>query len=900
MAKLSNINGKFAVEDTGAIRFSDQTGTTGQILKSNGNSAPTWVDPNTVGTGPWLPLAGGVVSGPTTFQSSLTVGGLLTGANATFNGLMKLDAGGILQFAANTATPSMGVAIHRSAADTLNFVTASTNRLTIDDDGNVGIGIDTPTLVAGKIVHIHGVAAGVHLTDTASGTTSGDGGYVAFDNPNLYIQNKEAGSMFFETSGTTALTIDSDQDATFAGVIGVNGSTNANIPITATTSSGYEDVAYFKSAGTNINSRISLFPTGTGDGVVNSTANDLILQTGGADRVTITDTNSTFAGTVTTTQINLNSSGGGIIDNQTGNIFIQTPSGTGWIFRNGASGYDEKMRIDSSGNVGIGVTPFAHTLSTSASLDLKGFGGIWGYAGATYVNSNAYYDSGWKYKTTAPAAVLQVGGSSQELTFRQAVSGTAGNAITYTQPFTIDTSGNVGIGRTAPDYKLVISNNNAEGIEFGPGYISGCNLWQNYNRTTSTYVKETHYGSEYHFLPAGGATGNVGINTNSPSEKLSVVGGNIRLESTVAGSNGVLIIYDSNTTQSGQIYGSSGDLKIYSPADVLFNQAGNVGIGTNSPDAKLMVKDSSDSGFDSGIAIIRSANSQTGYINMVGGAMNFNSPSIPIIFRQSGTERMRISGSGATTLTLGQSGEIPEIKAGGTNTDLRLSAVGPGGFLDFQTNATPRMRITSGGTVFIDKDTAGIANDGIELKPFGQSNFTCTGGEGINVNRKGSDGNLMRFYNDSVEAGTISVSGGTVSYNGFAGCHESSGINSDVAIGTVVSTIDELDTRVVDEEIEDIKDHAKIKISDEIGDKRVYGVLQTYSEENDKPKIASVGIGSILVTGSCEGGDLLVSNGDGTAKVQDDDIVRSKTIGKVTIGNTDTEVKLVSCVLYCG
>ena len=78
MAILSNINGKFAVEDTGAIRFSDQTGTTGQILKSNGNSAPTWVDPNTVGTGPWLPLAGGVVSGATTFQSSLTVGGTLT------------------------------------------------------------------------------------------------------------------------------------------------------------------------------------------------------------------------------------------------------------------------------------------------------------------------------------------------------------------------------------------------------------------------------------------------------------------------------------------------------------------------------------------------------------------------------------------------------------------------------------------------------------------------------------------------------------------------------------------------------------------------------------------------------------------------------------------------------
>ena len=53
---------------------------------------------------------------------------------------MKLDAGGILQFGANTATPSMGVAIHRSAADTLNFVTASTNRLTIDSSGNINIG----------------------------------------------------------------------------------------------------------------------------------------------------------------------------------------------------------------------------------------------------------------------------------------------------------------------------------------------------------------------------------------------------------------------------------------------------------------------------------------------------------------------------------------------------------------------------------------------------------------------------------------------------------------------------------------------------------------------------------------------------------------------------------------
>ena len=72
------------------------------------------------------------------------------------------------------------------------------------------------------------------------------------------------------------------------------------------------------------------------------------------------------------------------------------------------------------------------------------------------------------------------------------------------------------------------------------------------------------------------------------------------------------------------------------------------------------------------------------------------------------------------------------------------------------------------------------------------------------------------------------------------------------------------------------------------------------SISDNKPLIASVGLGTILVTGACSGGDLLESNGDGTAKVQDDDIIRSKTIGKVTIGDSNTGVKSVSCVLYCG
>jgi len=79
MALLSNINDKFAVDSTGAIQFNGQAGTSGYVLKSNGNAAPTWVDPSTVIGGPYLPLSGGTLTGATSTANgiSFTVGGTL-------------------------------------------------------------------------------------------------------------------------------------------------------------------------------------------------------------------------------------------------------------------------------------------------------------------------------------------------------------------------------------------------------------------------------------------------------------------------------------------------------------------------------------------------------------------------------------------------------------------------------------------------------------------------------------------------------------------------------------------------------------------------------------------------------------------------------------------------------
>jgi len=88
MASLSNINGIFDVHSTGAVQFNGNHGASGQILKSNGNAAPTWVAASTVIGGPYLPLTGGTLSGATATATgiSFTVGGALTGTSATFSG----------------------------------------------------------------------------------------------------------------------------------------------------------------------------------------------------------------------------------------------------------------------------------------------------------------------------------------------------------------------------------------------------------------------------------------------------------------------------------------------------------------------------------------------------------------------------------------------------------------------------------------------------------------------------------------------------------------------------------------------------------------------------------------------------------------------------------------------
>lgn len=109
----------------------------------------------------------------------------------------------------------------------------------------------------------------------------------------------------------------------------------------------------------------------------------------------------------------------------------------------------EAMRLNSSGNVGIGVTPSAWG-SGLKGLQIGSLGGasILGYSNSCELGSNFYYDTGgYKYGATAATSLIQF--ASGEFRFKSAGSGTAGNAITLTQAMTLDASGNLLIGTTS-------------------------------------------------------------------------------------------------------------------------------------------------------------------------------------------------------------------------------------------------------------------------------------------------------------------------------------------------------------------------------------------------------------------------------------------------------------------
>ena len=212
------------------------------------------------------------------------------------------------------------------------------------------------------------------------------------------------------------------------------------------------------------------------------------------------------------------------------------------------------------------------------------------------------------------------------------------------------------------------------------------------------------------------------------------------------------------------------------------------------------------------------------------------------------------------------------------------------------------MRITKDGDIrfaMMNFDNSSVdgnsVNDGVVIDRSGDIKLQVArvNGTPMAVNRIDSDGNLINFRQEGTLEGSISVSSNTVSYNGghlsrwsqLVGI--STNIKSDrptILRGSVLSNLDEM-CEWGDENNEQLN---RMKVSDVEGDRNVSGVFQDWDDDDDTYTndfyCAMTGDFVIRIAQgtTVARGDLLMSAGDGTAKPQDDDIVRSKTIAKVT------------------
>jgi hypothetical protein len=280
----------------------------------------------------------------------------------------------------------------------------------------------------------------------------------------------------------------------------------------------------------------------------------------------------------------------------------------------------------------------------------------------------------------------------------------------------------------------------------------------------------------------------------------------------------------------------------------------------------------------------------------------------------------------------------------------------------FAVDNTERMRILSSGAVTVssDADESPYNNSGNDpatvLNAFniGLLSAARSGGDPAAFNRTTDDGDVVSIYQDGTLEGSLRVTGSTVSLVGghLSRWSQTSDGSKDTSIvrGTVMTNLNEMcewkqvsfdyvttdnegNQRTIPKKIgyggdadvgqtvtvqfqgndvtgkvvaEDNEQLNRMAVSSVEGDVNVSGVMDSWDEDDDNYDDMTIAMTGDFVIRIASGttvarGDLLMSAGDGTAKPQGDDIVRSKTIAKVTSTNVshtyDDGSYLVPCVL---
>ena len=270
-------------------------------------------------------------------------------------------------------------------------------------------------------------------------------------------------------SGTDGLS-DIDGSAATPAIRGTDANTGIFFPAADTIafSEGGAEAMRIDSSG-NVGIGVTPSPSAASGQKVLQVSNGIFANNGGSGYITnnvyyTSGYVATYASTAPAQMIGFNRTGANDIQ------FLYAPSGTA----NTAVTLVEAMRIDSSGNVGIGVTPSAWG-SGAGAIQTVNNAFFTGYGNSGYIGQNAYRDGSgtWRYQATNPAARYGVGQGDGSFEWSRAASGTAGAAITFTTAMSLDASSN---------------------LKFNSGYGSaatayGCRAWVNFNGTGTVAIR---------------------------------------------------------------------------------------------------------------------------------------------------------------------------------------------------------------------------------------------------------------------------------------------------------------------------------------------------------------------------------------------------------------------------
>jgi len=290
----------------------------------------------------------------------------------------------------------------------------------------------------------------------------------------------------------------------------------------------------------------------------------------------------------------------------------------------------ERMRIDSSGNVGIGTaspaTPLHIKGTTAAQIRSEA---TTGFAGIHNTNSsgNFYHmidnSTGAGFSSGAYARVMYSDGAYPMAFYTNA-----------NERMRIDSSGNVGIGTSSPAYRLdaQVSDNTWAARVLNTRATDGNGLLVRSDSTNDPITLGVYGNSAYRMVVR--ADGNVGIGTTSPDTLLHISDTSPHIDIGPQGGNRGKIgyhdldVYIGSTSSTGEIIfknniGSTDSPQTSGDTKMVITDTG-VGIGTASPYTPLNIRTSNSLGSTftgstrgEGVTVEQSSYTADNYVSLI-------------------------------------------------------------------------------------------------------------------------------------------------------------------------------------------------------------------------------------------------------------------------------------------